>query len=324
MSQFRKNPVSGEWVLIAPERAKRPHKEKAAKRAVPSKAECLFEDLQKSGNWPPIKAYEEKGKWRIVLLPNKFPAFRHALCPVPHDAGLEMSVDGIGYHELLVTRDHAADFAALPPEDALQVFQFFKERYATIDADECMEYLSIFANWGPASGASIAHPHYQLMAMPVLPPFVARSLAGSAVYYKRTRHCIHCDMIRSEERHKKRVIGENKDAIAFAPFAPSKPYEMKIFPKKHFASFGKTPDTVLRSAVELLQGVLHSVKKKLGDPDYNFFIHTAPLGERKEHAHYHWHIEVTPHTSLEGGFELATGIQVNVVDPDAAAKLLRI
>lgn len=315
---------------MAPERTKRPDditKKRKSRKLSPVKR-CPFEDLKKTGNWPPTIEYKEKGEWQVVAIPNKYPAFTpvHGK-PVESELGLHDFLyhltEGVGYHELVVTRSHSRDFPKLPPTHAFQVFKIFTDRYKSIDRDKYMAYLSIFGNWGPTSGASISHPHYQLMAMPVIPPDVAQSYEGSRKYFKRYKRCIHCAMLKFEMKEGKRVVAENPKAVAIAPFVSHKPYEVRIFPKKHFFAFELSPEAVLKDAAELLQKVLGRMKARLNDPDYNFYIHTAPLHEHEKYDHYHWHIEITPKIGLPGGFELATGMDVNVVEPEATAKLLK-
>lgn len=325
MPQFRKDPVSGEWVIMAPERAKRPDRLKERKAKKPADLKnCPFEEPQKTGNWPPISIFEEKGKWQILIIPNKYPALTHKNdCPLEMKEGPYRLEEGVGYHELVITRDHRKDFSSLPPRHALEVFKAFKDRYRNIDQDSCMAYLSIFGNYGATAGASLDHPHYQLMALPIIPPIIMRSYAGSERYFKKHKRCIHCELLNFEKKEKVRVVGENDAAIAIAPFVSYSPYEVRIFPKKHIPSFENSPDKVLEGASGLLQKVIQSMRKKLGDPDYNFYIHTAPLQKQESFGHYHWHIEVSPRVTTEAGFEFATGIDVNVVLPETAAKLLR-
>lgn len=325
MPQFRKDPVSGEWIIMAPERAKRPENFKKKRvRPTGDLKSCPFEDLKKTGNWPPILQFPEKGDWRMVVVANKYPALEHKNeCPVAVSTGPYESMEGVGYHELLITRDHRKDFGGLPPQDALQVFKMFAKRYAGIDKDSCMAYLSIFGNWGPASGASIAHPHYQMMALPIVPPIVMRSYEGSEKYFKKYKRCIHCELVDFERKAKVRVVDENSSAIAIAPFVSYSPYEVKIFPKGHATCFEHSTDYTWKGVAELLQGVIRKMKRKLNDPDYNFYIHTGPLKNQSRYKHYHWHIEISPRVTLAAGFEFATGIDVNVVSPEMTAKILR-
>lgn len=325
MSQFRKDPISGEWVIIAPERAKRLLRSVKIKMdASRDSGKCPFCDLEGTGNWPPVVEYAEKGKWQAVVIPNKFPALHHGdRCPSATGSGPYALVEGLGHHELVVTRNHRKNFPALSGEHALQVFRLFADRYRSIDRDRCMAYLSIFGNWGASAGASQAHPHFQLIALPVIPPDVERSFRGAAEYFRKEKRCGHCDMLAYEQREKRRIIAENEYAVALAPFASKAPYTAIVFPKAHEAFFENASSAIHRGAAELLQYVLRRIKVKLGDPDNNFFIHTGPLADRRKHAHYHWHIEVVPKIGTPAGFELATGMYVNVVDPDMAAKTLR-
>ena len=130
-------------------------------------------------------------------------------------------------------------------------------------------------------------------------------------------------MIDWELKEKKRIIFENNGAVAFTPYVSRTPFEVRIFPKKHLPYFENTYDHDMEYVVEALQKSLRIIEKRLGDPDYNFFIHTAPVQNKENYRHYHWHIEITPIISIRGGFELGTGIEINDVDPDAAAKILK-
>jgi len=130
-------------------------------------------------------------------------------------------------------------------------------------------------------------------------------------------------MLRWERKEKKRVVEENGLAISISPFVPMEPFELKVFPKRHLPYFEHTPREDLRSVAHVLQSTLRKVTKKLNDPDYNFFIHTAPLKNQKRYRYYHWHIEIVPKIQIPGGFELSTGMDINVVDPDRVAAILK-
>lgn len=232
-------------------------------------------------------------------------------------------MDGRGYHNIVITRDHNKNFSHLSSADALSLFMAFQQRYRSSLKDPCLAYILIFHNWGPKAGASVYHPHYQMIGIPVIPPDVGHSLDGSAAYFKKNKKCVHCAMIEWEKKNKRRIIFENKNAIAFAPFVSREPFEVRIFPKNHSSYFENASVRDLQSVVSLLQKSLLAMEKRLGDPDYNFFIHTAPLRNKKRYHHYHWHIEILPKILISAGFELGTGIEITVVDPDEAARILR-
>lgn len=325
-SELRQDLVSGDWIVIAPGRARRPHEiiKKLPKRKVVPVRGCPFEDPQKSGNPEPLVVYPNRHQWAVQIIPNKYPAVSHDGIQAgfakhgPYKVFL-----GVGHHDVVITRDHKKNFPHLTKEEANQLFQAFRDRYLMLFEDRYISYISIFHNWGPAAGASIYHPHYQMIGIPVVPPDVSHSLEGSARYFKQNKECVHCVMIAWEQKEKRRVIFENGGAVAFAPFVSRAPFEIRIFPKKHLPYFENTYDHDLESVVAALQKVLRVVEKKLGDPDYNFFIHTAPIKDKDDYKHYHWHIEILPKVAVRAGFELGTGVEINSVDPDAAAKILR-
>jgi len=331
MSQLRQDIVSGDWVIIAPGRAARPRflDEKKPPRKPAPKATCPFEDLEKSGNWPPMLAYPNAKNWKLALVPNKYPALTHGtVCAALVRHGMYRVMAGAGVHDLLITRDHDKNFADLGPRLAARVFFMLQERHRMMAKDPCAAYVSSFFNWGLRAGASIWHPHYQTLTLPIVPPHVTQSVRGAEEYFKENGRCVRCDMVRAEKKEKARVIFEDGYAIALAPFASKGSFEVSILPKQHFSHFGATPPAVVSAVAHILQAVMKSMKKNLNDPDLNFLIHGAPLGAlgakrlALSEAH-HWHIEVVPKISIPAGFEISTGMFINVVDPDMAAKILR-
>ncbi len=325
MNEFRKDISSGDWVIIAPGRAARPRflDEKKPPRKPSPRATCPFEDLERSGNGPAILSYPSEKRWRAVLVPNKYPALIHAKgCAVSFKHGIYDAKTGVGRHELLVTRDHNRNFAELSSEDAFQVLHMIQNRYRMAKADPCSVYGAAFWNWGPGAGASIWHPHYQILILPIIPPHVTHSLHGAKAYFEKHHRCVRCDVIKMEKKERVRVIEENQHAIAYAPYASKTPFEIRIIPKKHFPHFTVTPPMVLRAVATLTQSVLRRVKHYVNDPDYNVFIHEAPF-DHGRYRYHHWHLEIVPKISTFAGFELSTGIDINIVDPESAATILR-
>ena len=327
-SELRQDLVSGDWIIMAPGRVKRPRdlidKRKNIKRFRAPARGCPFENPQKYGNNEPILTYKNKHGWEVLVIPNKYPAVSHErIIATPAKHGPYNILPGVGHHDLLITRDHDKNFPNLSVSHSELVFRAFRDRYMMLLDDKYIAYASIFHNWGPEAGASIYHPHYQLIAIPVVPPDVQHSLRGSADYFKTNKKCVHCVMIEFEIKARKRIIYENENAVVFAPFVSRYEYEIRIFPKKHLPYFENTPDKDLKGIVDCLRVALKKSEKNLADPDYNFFIHTAPIQDKKKYDHYHWHIEVTPKITISAGFELGTGADITVVDPDEAAKMIR-
>lgn len=324
-SELRQDIVSGDWIVISPTRAKKPEQLlKQEKRIKTPIKKCPFENPQKSGNKEPLLIYKKGRNWEIQVIENKYPAFIHRnVCAETFHHGPYPIIEGVGHHEIVITKNHYKKFSYLDKNTANLVFQVFQKRYKTLAKDSCVSYISTFHNWGPKAGASIYHPHYQIIAIPVVPPDISHSLDGSARFYQKNKKCVHCAMIDWEKKYKKRIIYKNKGAIVFAPFISREPFELRVFPKKHLPYFENASNDELRFIVDALQTALRKVERRLKDPDYNFFIHTSPVKNKKQYEHYHWHIEILPKISISAGFELGTGIEITAVDPDEAAKILK-
>lgn len=320
--ELRRDLVSGDWILIAPKRGKRPEELAEAieiKRSDPET--CPFCHLD------PAAAIVRSGEgddWRVLVIANKYPAVNtEGPEPVAAPHGPYSVIPGYGMHDVIVTRDHDANYPRLSPEDAFAVFKTFQERYRMLAEHDKIAYASIFHNWGPKAGASLYHPHYQMLSIPVVPPDVHHSLDGSSRYFTENEKCVHCVEVEWEKHHGTRVIYENERAVAFAPFISREPFELRVFPKEHLPYFEDSSDEVLRDVADALTVSLKKLEKGLKQPHYNFFLHTAPIKAKEAYGHYHWHLEVQPKLNISAGFELSTGIEINTIDPNDAAEFLR-
>lgn len=336
ISELRQDPVTGDWVVVATGRARRPDEyAKLRRREKPqAKADCPFELLLPTA----VDAYDRAGMrlgldgsgrsrlardWWLQVVPNKYPAFAPGLCPLPQTLGPYQWQEGIGLHEVVITRDHARSLGAMTPAEAGVIMIAYRARYLALKGEDCVRYISIFHNHGIGAGASVPHPHSQIIAIPVTPPDVARSLAGSAAYYRRHRTCVHCAMVAFERRQGWRIVYENMHMVAFCPYVSRSAFEIRIFPTRHAPAFEEAGDALIAAAAEALRVALAKLRGGVGDPDYNFFIHTAPVAGGIGARHYHWHIEIIPKTAVWAGFEIGTGIEISTVSPEAAAAFLR-
>lgn len=333
MSELRQDIVSGDWVILATGRAARPKflNEKKKKRARTPKSTCPFEHLETNGNWPPIMSWPSPEQWEIVLIPNKYPAVAQAAengkkgVGAAGDAeGVFHSREAVGTHAILIARDHEKAFPDLSPRLAGKMFEVLQEFHRMMDRNRDTAYVATFCNWGPGAGASVGHPHYQVLTLPIVPPTVVHSLADAAAYRKRHGRCVRCDIVRAERKAKVRVIDENKSAIAIAPYASEKEFTISILPKQHRSSLRTMPMGELHDMAAMLQSAMRRLRKYVNDPDLNFFIHDTPTG-RGDYGYHHWHIEVVPVNVLQtpGGFEVSTAIKINVISPEKTATILR-
>lgn len=325
MSELRQDIVSGDWVLLAPGRAARPKfldAKRKPRKPLPKK-NCPFEDLSNASPEPPLFLSPGGKNWKIAVIRNKYPAVaENGEHSKPFRHGIYHGRTGVGTHNLLITRDHYAPFADLSAGDVSALFATIQRFHRLAAKDACERYISSFYNFGPLAGSSVWHPHYQMLALPIIPDHVEHSLRGATEYFRKHKRCVRCDMIRAERAEKTRVIAENAHAIAIAPYASKKPFEISVLPKRHVSSLRDTPPAALRGVALLAREIAGRFKRHLRDPDFNFYIHDTPLDGR-DHRHHHWHVEMVPRVTTDAGFELSTSIIINVVDPDHAARILR-
>ncbi|MDP3963619.1 MAG: DUF4921 family protein [bacterium] len=324
-SEFRQDLVTGDWVVIATGRARRPHAYAAGRPVVNDDiATCPFEDLVKSGNEKPVLTLKDKNGWTVLAVSNKYPALTHGngTCPIEASQGLYRYMEGTGFHEVVILRDHYATLAELPASRIVPLIAVYRQRFSVLKKEPCINYISIFHNSGREAGATLTHPHSQLIALPVVPPDIARSIAGSDRYYLGEKKCVHCELLSYERKEKKRIVFENAHMIVMAPYASRSAFELRLFPKRHGPHFEEMTSGQEHAAAEALHAALWKLHKGLKNPAYNYFVHTAPT-KGHQHDHYHWHIEIIPKTQIWAGFEIGTGIEISSIAPETAAAYLR-
>lgn len=322
-SELRFDLVSKDWVVIATGRGRRPDSFKEEKRAKAemSERDCFFCHLETQGK--PTYIYPaDSPDWKIAVIPNKYPAFSHGTNAHERAVGPYQVMDGIGFHEVVITRDHKEHIALLPADRVKHIIDAYQERYLELMNEKFVNYVSIFHNHGKEAGASVVHPHSQIIAMPVTDPDLRRSLDSSRLFFEMHGKCVHCTIMEWDLEERKRIIFENEKFVALAPFASRVAFEIRIYPKEHRAYFERIKEEEKHELADALRVSLSKVYKGLDDPAYNFFLHTSP-SDGKNYDHYHWHFEIMPKTSNWAGFELGTGIQISTIEPEKAAEYLR-
>jgi len=325
-SELRQDSVTGDWVVIATGRARRPEEFAGDKKEFLEKDDvsaCPFEDPDTSGQEPDVLVYRgENNDWSLRVFPNKFPAISRGKTPRKLDEGPHHSVTGTGYHEVIVTRDHAKSFALLEVHQIAEIFDAYQDRYLELMNKKNINYISVIHNHGKRAGASLKHPHSQLFAIPVVSPYIQLELNGSQKYRAKNKSCVYCTMLQYEIDTKKRIVYENNDFVVMCPFASRSAFEMWVLPKDHNAYYERIEDEKKITLAEAFQSAMSALYIALDDPDYNFYIHTAPC-DGHDYPHYHWHIEILPRTAIWAGFELSTGIEISTIEPEKAAEFLR-
>ena len=327
MSELRQNPITKQWLLIAPKRAMRPdqYQTYTVTAGVPEQdASCVFCPGREPEN-NELFRYPTGRDWQIWVIENKF----HALdgMKVYRHKEFYTSLAGHGSHEVVVTRKHNEPVALQSVATIELSLQTFIDRYNFLAEDDRVAYIQIFHNHGRDAGASLIHPHYQIMATPIIPPHVHQEVAGCYHYYQLNKTCIYCDIITEERTVKDRVVFETDAFIVLSAYAPRKPFETWILPKKHGARFEQMTNAELKNLSYVLKTVLGQLYTKLADPPLNFYFHTMPIARSehtmREEGSYHWHLTVFPRITIWAGFEYATGIPVNPMPPEQAVEFLK-
>lgn len=202
------------------------------------------------------------------------------------------------------------------------LMEVYRERYRALMALPEVEYVLLFKNYGEEAGTSQEHPHSQVIAAPVLPEAVERRCRIAREHYRRTGRCLYCDVAAEEVRAGERLVCREGGFAVFCPFAAAYPGETWIVPLEHCPSFGQAEGETLRALAEVLLGTLRRLAAAFGQPDYNYVLHSAPRGE--EGPHYHWHLQIVPRLGRAAGFELGSGVYINVASPEETAAALRL
>jgi UDPglucose--hexose-1-phosphate uridylyltransferase len=337
MPELRKDPVLGRWVIIATERGKRPSDfNTEASEVQGSPTNCPFEQGNEEMTPPEVYAVRPPGSqpdspgWKLRVIPNKFPALRIEGQLGRRGLGLNDKMNGVGAHEVIIENsDHMRDLDQRTVDENFLVYKAYRDRIVDLMRDERFEYVLVFRNYGVRAGASLSHPHSQIIVTPIIPKRVTEELAGSLDHYRYKKRCIFCDIIDQEQMLEERIVLASNHFMVLSPFAASNPFELWVIPTRHQADYTQASDDELRDLAGVMGRLVGKYKKTLGDVHYNYIVHTTPSEKAMEddfpygHAHYHWHIEMFPRLTRTAGFEWGTGFYINPTPPEEAARYLR-
>jgi UDPglucose--hexose-1-phosphate uridylyltransferase len=329
MPELRKDPVTGRWVIIATERAKRPAQ--FAKADEERKGGfCPFCPGNEKSTPPEVHSYRHPNTqrdsegWWLRVVPNKFPALQPEGTLKRSGEGMYDRMTGFGQHEVVIeSPSHDNTIADLSVEQIEEIIWVFRDRTVELRKDTRMRYIMIFKNWGREAGASLEHPHSQIIALPIVPKRVQEELSGAGKYYDYKERCVFCDMIHQELEDNTRIVSENDSFLSFMPFASRFPFETWIIPREHTSFFNDIQKNHVVDLAKIMKHTFSLIKLALDDPPYNFVIHTTPFDESGSAPFYHWHIEIMPKLTKVAGFEWGTGFYINPTAPEEAAAVLR-
>ena len=320
MSQLRLNPLTGRWVTVAAERATRPGdliSRQLTVEADPDR-ECPFCPGNEDTSPPALETYGPNGSWLVRVVPNLFPAFDGSEPMHVQNLGpVFTQAEASGVHEVLVlTPDHDASWADLDDKQAGLAMAAIRDRMEDHARRSTVRYTQAIVNTGREAGASLDHPHGQLLGIPFVPGEIAEEEAG---FQRFEGSCLLCTMVEAEVRAGHRMVVEDERAVVVCPYWSGMPYEMLVVPRTHDVHLEATAPADVVAVGRALRDALRLLKAKIGDVAYNLVFHTAP------HHHdgpFHWHVHIVPRLTSTAGFEQGTGVLINIVPPELAARHL--
>lgn len=331
MNLLRFNYTTADWVVYAPLRKLRPtHGTSLTHRSSDplrdTKEFCPFCPGNEKMTPPEIYAIRpggSAGNWSVRVVPNKFPALRIEEDPKRHEEG-EMFhwMAGCGAHEVVIEAPDHTPIMQQPLAQIELTLKTLQSRYLDLKRDKRFRSIIVFKNHGEGAGTSIRHPHWQIIATPVIPRLLSLECYQAAEYFNRTGNCLYRVMLDEELAAKNRLIAANDQFVAFVPYAASLPFETWILPRLAQASWTTMQPQQIRPFAEILKTVLLKLYDALENPDFNLTVDMVPTGD-DDKEYFLWHVRVLPRLSTPAGFELGSGMSINTTMPEEAAAFLR-
>lgn len=339
MSELRHDPISKRWVIIAKERSRRPEDFLSPIEPHHEPKFCPFCPGSEDKTPPEIAALRPPGGgangpgWSVRVIPNKYPALSIEGDLERKGEGLYDRLHGIGAHEVIIESPshllHLGDMEAAHLESVLRVCQ---DRMRDLHRDPRFKYVLLFKNHGAAAGATLPHPHLQLIATPITPRAISVELESAREHFHLKERCLFCDILSQEIAAKERIVSLDEHFAVVTPYASRFPFELMLIPRRHHHNLAEEPAAVLAALARCLRDTMARLKSVLRDPPYNFVFHTCPNTEtlirRRNYwdtlsADFHWHMEILPRLTRVAGFEWGSGFYINPTSPEEAAAFLR-
>jgi UDPglucose--hexose-1-phosphate uridylyltransferase len=341
MSSIRQDKLTGRWVILAADRGKRPNDFPLTSRPDSDPAGCPFCPGHESQTPPEVMAIgrqldaaSDTPGWKIRVFPNKYPAVSlegsgSDNSPVGND--LYPQMPGHGHHEVIVYSPNHNDGPTTLSDNQLQdLLEVVRNRYRFMATVEGVRYVLPFWNHGPEAGATLAHPHLQVIASALVPGLVLEKAKRQEEHYNLHGQCLLCRLLELDTQDGERIIQKGDHFTALSPWASRLPYEMMVLPNRHQSRFAATTDEELADLARVLGAALRGLRAVHTNPPMNVIIHEAPLAESDGGGYgeladvsFHWHLEVLPRLSRMAGFEAGTGFTINSVSAERAARVLR-
>lgn len=328
MNELRQDRISGQQVIIAPGRNARPHQVKWKRQAAPKAADalqcpfCPGNEALLPGIAAEYPANSSPG-WSVRAVPNKYAALTQEAGETPRQDGYTAEA-AIGMQEVIIDSPcHTARLIDLDDDNLLAVLQAYRDRFMALITQEGITNVILFRNEGASSGASLAHPHSQLIATGFAPDRLRRLEERARDYLERNGRCIVCDDVAGEIAAASRIVEQHALFTCHIPFAAQAPSELRITPMRHQSRFDEINDGELAALGSILRRALLRLSAVHGDISYNFVVDSAGRDDEGR-QHMHWHLRIVPDLVSWGGFELGTGVPINPSSPEKDAAALKL
>ena len=329
MNEIRQNIATKDWVIIASDRATRPNVYTQSGYHVnitdnpdhdPFCPFCVNnEELDLETQRVPAGS----AAWQVRTVHNKYPALEHSPELMRRSDGLYRSISGVGNHEVVIEHPlHNTTPALMTVSEIEMVIEMFYSRGWAIQGDNRIEQIVYFKNHGERAGASLVHPHSQIIALPIVPNNIRQRIDAAQRYFDDNGECAFCVMLRQEMKSQVRLVAVTEHFAAFILYAALSPLHMWIVPRRHCVSFLYTSQEERADLAVILKDILLRVYVGFNDPAYNFVIRSSP-SKYLNSNYLHWYVTVIPRVNRSAGFELGSGMFINPTVPQECAAFLR-
>ncbi|MGC8465031.1 MAG: galactose-1-phosphate uridylyltransferase [Acidimicrobiales bacterium] len=319
-NQLRLDPLTGRWIAVAEGRSYRPSAF-APDSDLPfhhNDLPCPFCPGSESSSPPALETYGPSGSWTVRVVPNLYPAFDGDEPMVTTTKGpVFTQAPASGIHEVLIlSQDHASGWADLDDRQLAVVMSAIRDRMDAHAHSKVIRYSQVIVNHGRSAGASMEHPHGQLLGISFVPRELSDEQAGFARF---VGGCVLCATIELERTAGSRMICDNDEVIVIAPYWSAVPFEMLVIPTSHSAHLHLSSPSTLGEVGSVINRALRMLREATGHSAYNLVFHSSPY---RAFGNFHWHVHILPKLTTKAGFELGTGVAINIVSPEDAAQTL--
>ena len=324
--ELRLNPLTREWVVIEKSGVVKPEdfvENGPIKELTDHSGTCHFCVGNEDSIPDEIYRLEDEKGWKVRVVRNRFSRLSEESPLRRWGTELQRTANSVGLHEIIIeTPFHNHSTASMPLDQLKSVIETYKKRLIEIYSDQRVEYVVIFKNSGLLSGTSCEHSLTQMVGIPVTPLQIRDRVEAYMKFHDDTGECLMCRLIREEIQDGERIVLENENFVSSIPYAAFSPFHLWIFPKRHSGSIADMTPEEIQDFATILKTTMLKLCHGLGDPDFNFAIKSGSPANCASRFQ-HWYMSIVPRISYISGFEIASGMYVNPVQPELSARFLR-